>query len=422
MTINPTVYLKSLDPEKRKQGIRAVANMGTEKSLRVLVKIYREDPDEAVREMARRGAVYVSKKLKQEPPSDEAVDGDEATEAAEDMPEEPEEEPFELDDYEPVEVSDANIARAKQYIDEALSHQMNDAKPKAIQALGKALQTNPNLRTDNYFQSVASSVMEMEPAAAIATLLSADRRRNVVASQREQALSEEAAEHLATAQKHTWGTLILDIAIFSTIIFAGCLIAVLVIDYTAGIRVSSIEAKLAAGVEDPVEASRLQEQQLVASAVAEAVNPLAGAGLGVGMLLALLPSLIVFGVVLQPVATRMFDGSGTAPYALFKLLGIYNFPMIGFFIAVALAALLVFIVGAPPLAGVVVVGGAFGLVSLLVTIRTWSAVGQAYNFGFVKGFLASLVAGIPANIILSIVLTVLSVLFGAVFAAFASMA
>ncbi|MEO0565739.1 MAG: hypothetical protein AAF125_26765, partial [Chloroflexota bacterium] len=346
MSTNPAELLRSSNPQERMQGIRIVAKMQNEKALRVLVKLYKEDPDEQVREFARRGAAFVANKLQEgDVPADEA-------------PAEPEPEPEPaydpLENWEPVEVEPKDEKRARSYIDEAMDHQMGDRSEKAIAALTKALTANPNLRTDNYFLSIAGATLGMDERDAVRTLLSADKRKNLLAEGEQAKLNAATADHMAEAEKHTWNTLTVDIAIFAAILFLGGLLSLLVVDYGAGVQVNNLESRLNGTIDtetgavitpplDPVENpetfASLQESLAIATGIQSGLN--AGIAFGVAFLLAagMLPSVLLLGFIVHPISMRLLNGQGTALYGVFNLLNAYNIPLVVMFALLIVTAI-----------------------------------------------------------------------------------
>ncbi len=416
----PAELLQSDNPEDRKQGIRLVAQMRSEKALKVLVKFYKQDPDEDVREIAKRAASHVSQKLREAenaPPEPEP-------DADQDEPDEDEAE----EDLGPVEVSPQNKKRADGYMGAAMDHQANADRQKAITALKKALDANPNLRTDSYFQSMAAAITGMEPDEAVRALRSDKKRERLIQAEANELIEAEQAEHMAQAQKHTWETLAIDIGLFVLILFMGGLLSVLVIEYGAGVQIDQLQAEIeqlqnpvddegnpATPPEDAQQQIAQAEARLtIAGLFADGFGPVVGLTVGLALVMAFVPGVIVMGYVLNPISQRLFNGEGTTHYTIFNLLSAYNMPMIAIFAVVIIGAILIFLVGVPLLIGLGIVAGLVSLISLIITLRVIGATAKAYNFGFVQALIAVILANIPVSIFQSIVAGVVSGILGAI--------
>jgi len=401
------------------QGIRMVAGMRSEKALRVLMKIYKQDPDEEVRQLAKKGASVVAERLR------ELQAAQEAEEAA------AYEDPLAIEE---VEVSDKDERRAKEYLNEAMDHQMVEDRQKAMTALKKALDANPNLAKDNYFQSVAATVMEEEDSEdAVRALVRDDKRKNLVQEDRKRKVDAEIADHMATAEKFTWASLMIDIALFSLVMFLGGLLSVMVIDFGAEQRAVQLNRMLEGSTtsegevippdldpsnpDDAEAITRAENNREAALAIMGVMNVGLGALFGVTLLFMTLPALIIYGLVMNPVATRLFDGNGTGTYAIHNLLNVYITPSMVAFAVIIVVALLVFFVGVPLGVGLIMIGGILGVISLVVTIRMVLAVAKTYKFGFGPAILTAIVASIPANIIMGVIGAVFGGLLGAALAA-----
>ena len=404
MSNNPAQLLKSDNPADRKKGVQLVAKMENEKALRVLMKIYKQDPDDEVRAIAKEMAVPLAKKLREETKQEQPASVVDET-----------------DDYEPelppdsVEVSERTKAKAKGYLDEAMDHQINDDRPKAMRALTKALDTNPNLAKDPFFKSVAASVMAVDAEEAVHMLLNADKRKGIVEQDRQRKTDRANAEHMEIARRHTWATLSIDIALLAAISFLVGFLSIMVLDYTAAANVNSINRQLNGVVdeetgeqvrepEDDREVrERLTERRDVTNDIAEGASAFLGLLVGAGMLATILPNAVLQGVVVQPIATRMLKGEGTMAFAVYNIINAYIIPMIVMGAAFILICIIVFLVGAPLIIAVFGIPGVISLVSLILTLRIWAAVGKTYKIGLANGIIAIIIASIPVSIVISFI-------------------
>lgn len=431
MSDDPLVLLKSANAVDRKRGVKLVAQMQNETALKVLMRVYKQDQDESVRELAKKGAQYVGKKLK-EHEAEVAAAAAPPVEAAALV----EEEKDDYDDYvevnlEEIEVSEKEEHRAKKQIEAALSLQMAGDKTKAMKALAKALTINPHLRKDNYFISVATSVTGLDSDEAIRALSSDRGRKRLENREREGQQQASAAEHRAKAESFTWSSASLDIGFFSMIIIIGTLLAVMVLPFAAEQRVNSIENQLnpppvEEDEEPPIPLEPEERAQLIATqGVAEQiagtvtfVSALILAGILWGSLLI---SALLFAVSAHFVAMRMLKGNGTLPYMVVNLMGAYNFPLISLYILIIIMWVL-YMVGVSFGAMFIGVMGAIGIVSFVIALRTLGSINKTYQFSMGKGLITAMLASIPYNIVMGGGLFVLSLLLAGIAATLQSLA
>jgi len=173
--------LESPDVETRKRGIKALAKTRDRDALVYLADVYRNDSDDAVREMARKAGIYIKKNAppalesEPEPAHTDLYDGETYE------PEPAEDRLYEDDvatDYgdEPVDdmptalqmnVSNAARSNAKSMRDQALDFSTRGNDARAAELLEKAFRTDPQLMQDSYTRSIAASVTGMPQDEAI---------------------------------------------------------------------------------------------------------------------------------------------------------------------------------------------------------------------------------------------------------------
>lgn len=139
--------LKNKDPEERKKGVRALAQSENREAIPILAKIYTQDPDEEVREMALRAGRHVKKQLhasKWETSSKEIV-------------------------YAPV--SDENKREAKRLMNKALQSQLVGEMDDAEASVRRAFQLNPNLQHEPDPRRIAADVLGLPEDEALDELL-----------------------------------------------------------------------------------------------------------------------------------------------------------------------------------------------------------------------------------------------------------
>jgi hypothetical protein len=173
--------LVSEDVEERKRAVTQLAKTKSREALKVLAEVYRDDESVEVRELARKGGLYIKKFL-----DDGAAAGAAAAPArpalrpaAPPVQSAPDENNDDLEDIEPfpqrksrptVEVSHEAEKRAKELTKSALDYHMRGDNERAAQQLRKALQTDPNLVRDPYTASLASTITGLEGTDAVESL------------------------------------------------------------------------------------------------------------------------------------------------------------------------------------------------------------------------------------------------------------
>lgn len=182
--IDPRIIqlLDSPDVEHRKKAVMALAKTKDSEALPYLAKVYKNDKNSEVRELARKGGIYIKKQLDEAAAVpvdsydegdygyeedddygsggydddayssrlsyyDEAVEDDAPTTSSEDvvMPSE-------------MVVSSADVSRAQNYVDQAMDWNVRGNNEKAAQLLQRALRINPRLMHDSYTLSLAATV------------------------------------------------------------------------------------------------------------------------------------------------------------------------------------------------------------------------------------------------------------------------
>lgn len=422
LSTDPAQLIRSSDPRDRVNGIKIVARMQNERALRVLLGLAESDPEPRVREYARKGAQYVARKMEERGliDVDEGVVVEEA--AAETYEEEAEAEP------QPVEVTAAQVQRAQGYVNTAFDHHMNGNKEKATRALTKALQTNPNLRFDDYFKSVATSVTGLDAVESVRALSSEKRSQNLISAAQRQKQSAAVGDHMAEAEKYTWGKISLDLGILSAIAFFGMFFAILVTSYSINAFIDSREAFIQEEFIAVEEAQgsltdEQREQRAQVELAIEQVRGLTGVlGLplalvmGFGTWLAIFTSILTFSFSGHLIA-KALGGQGTLPYLLYNLLMAYNIPLLAMFIALMLAPVLAFIALIPARFALIAVALAMAIILLVISFRVNGGIKRAYHFGMGKAYLTYLIAGIPASIVVIVVGFIMSLIAGGIIGA-----
>jgi predicted esterase len=160
------VQLGSDDPEQRKAAIVALARSADAEALPLLVKIYRNDSDPALRELALKAGRHIKaqSKLPTVPPSvPEVVDSAAVTEVS----------------------PSTNLSRslietdsdAKWHYDRALDFHVRKDQAKAAAELGKIIRSNPDAVDDSAIRLLAGQITGLPPDEAIQTLTDKKARK-----------------------------------------------------------------------------------------------------------------------------------------------------------------------------------------------------------------------------------------------------
>lgn len=417
MSSDPAQLIRSDDPRDRMKGIKMVARLQNERALRVLASLAENDGDAEVREFAKKGARYVAKKL------------DEKGALEIDIPEpEPEEEL----PAEPVEVSARDEKRAQEYVASAFSMHIDGDNPKAIQELTKALKVNPNLRFDQYFMGVASSVTGMESQEAVKALTSEKKRKGLADKDAQQKTEKALSDHMSTAERHTWGTLSLDIGILAAIVFLGMLFTILMVPYAGNIALSNQiqqavdeEIELTEGVRN-VTFSEEEREELATELTAQAeagesvvqrrtflqlVNFGVAILFATGAALSTVGSVVVYAIASHFVVNAM-GGEGKMPYTVHNIVGAYPIPMLVMYGLLIASLLVIFLLGVPARFAPLVLAGSVAVVLLVISIRVGNRLRKSYyNLSFMQSSMAGFIAGIPSGLVTLLVYGLVFFLF-----------
>lgn len=206
--------LRSPDPEIRRQAIIAIGRQKDPAALGPLADIYRNDPDPGLRELAYKAGRYIRNS------------GSETSEPV--SPSSPSREAS----YTPPShnVSPMAVERARGYFDHAVDAQVRGDDLRAIDLMGKALETNPDIRHDTMFVNMAMDLTGMGSSAAIATLADPGRRMELI-QQRSGLVGapRRSVDKYAPRQDATWGGAIIDLSIYGlvngAVVFASLMVA-----------------------------------------------------------------------------------------------------------------------------------------------------------------------------------------------------
>ena len=266
-------------------------------------------------------------------------------------------------------VSESKQKTAKDLVEAALTANLNNDNGRAMRYLYQALMTNPNLINDSYYAKIASGVTGKGRDEAIQMVLDQGERKSFIKSQDQAVRSERKEKHLGEARKAGGIDVLIDLVIFLLINTIGPL---------------AVFFAISEGLNnlDPTFAVQLNDAGITTT----------GIGFGFFLPIVLMSavssifSLLVMAGIIHVVATLLLGGTGTFAYLLTRLLGVFNRFLIIIYVLAFVAVLVLFLTAGSPLVLCVtlpIIG-----VSLYMLIKTLAAVGSVYDFGMLMGCLS----------------------------------
>ncbi len=285
--------------------------------------------------------------------------------------------------------------RAKQYLDAALTLNIEGDNARAMKNLTQALELDPRLIKDTYFNSIATAVTELEGDAAVQMIVDQGERKRFTQDAARDQKSRREERHMGEALQSTWTDFWFELILYSLIVILGPILATLVTTESARNLLASITPE---GNISP----ELQNMQAL-------VTSLSGASLlPVGIISGLsgVFSLLLQTLLIHLIATKMLHGHGTWRHLISVLLGFYNrwFPILFFLLYITIA--MFFISQASPIMLCFVL--VLVILALYVSGKTSGKVGEAYDFGGAMGCVSLIMS--------SVVIILLNFALGYVFA------
>lgn len=360
--------LEHPNPKARFQAIKRIAKSKDDSMLEVLEELAQQDPDPQVREIAQKAIHYIES-------------GGSASAVAPKV--------------KPAGVSKADQERGKAYLDEALSHHSEGgSKAKAVKALKRALAANPELETDHYTISLIESITGLSGTEAMDVVLDEKHHKAIALSERQSSKQKFQEAHMEAASKFTWGTISLDLIIFTLIVIFGTFFGLLVlIESTEGLM-ASLEANQvpAALAEQGIDLDLAESTSFLNTIVMIVVSVVTGVGA--------LIYLLVWFVGVHWVA-KLFRGQGTIQYLIYNITPYYNkwVPVVFLlsYIAITISA-------DPEFAFVgLIIAVVMMVINFLILNTTLTRIGKTYNLSFLSGCLINLIV----NFILSTLTAIL---------------
>jgi hypothetical protein len=280
---------------------------------------------------------------------------------------------------------------------------MQGQRNKALKSLSKALQANPELRTDPYYISILEATTRLEGEEAFDMLFDSEKIKHVEVSEKQMAKEKRAGDHWEQVGKSNWASASMDLIIYTMITVVGTVLLVLVMQQSAANVFNGYEAALdaydeavAAGDGSAVMPVRNRELEALARDYRDlplTLGLIGGVILGVVSLVQVLAHLGVAHLM----AKFVFKGQGTLPHLIYRVVSLYNtrIPVVLFLMYVAIVTTFSGDLGILPM----LLFGASGIVSLLTMFAVFTRTSKTYDFSIVKGVLVILIAGIPTSLI-----------------------
>lgn len=193
--------LESKDPSRRREAIIAMARSQEPRALRYLATVHKSDPVPELRELALKAGRH----LKREIESGAWVGQEETEESAAEE---------EKAKREVVNVSASAEKKSKELVDAAMTYMTQDNVALAEREIRQAFRLNPNLRHDQFANSLAENIMGMsgEP-------LYEELSRNVTVKRKRKPKDP--------ANEVSWTTAFVDLAIYWVVLVAASLLGLL---------------------------------------------------------------------------------------------------------------------------------------------------------------------------------------------------
>lgn len=368
--------LLSDDPKQRFQAVKRAARDKNLSVIDILQDMAANDPDDQVRAVAARAEAYIQgdeKVLKSPPPAAKKSSGK----------------------------VDVNLATS--HLNSALSLQMQGQRNKALKSLSKALQANPEFRTDPYFISILEATTRLEGEEAFDMLFDSEKIKHVEVSEKQMAKEKRAGDHWEEVEKSNWASASMDLIIYTMITVVGMVLLVLVMQQSAANVFNGYEAALAAYDEavaagDGSAVMPVRNRELEALARDYRDLPLT-LGLIGGIILGVvsLVQVVAHLGLAHLMAKFMFKGQGTLPHLIYRVVSLYNtrLPVMLFLMYVAIVTTFSGDLGIVPM----LLFGASGIVSLVTLFGIFARTSKTYDFSIVKAVLVILIAAIPTSLI-----------------------
>jgi tetratricopeptide (TPR) repeat protein len=363
--------LKSTNPDERREAIIALGKQKDAAALKPLAEIYQNDPDPALRELAFKAGRYIRSMTAEMPAAPVAR----AT-----APEMPRVDPDELritSDQPDVPVKASNVEKARGYFNLALDYQVRNQNDKAIDAMGKAIEANPNLRNDSMFVNLAMELTNLGSGAAVRLLSDPIARKEFVRN-RDTAYMPEGKAKRKPVEEATWNAALVDVGIYA--VANGALVFFALLVGFQAIMQFFAASMAASGAAFPIDSTSITVPTALIIALLYAV-------------LAVIGLLIYYGAI-HLAATTVMGGDGTMPGLIRKVTVYYTI------LSVALTLLsFIPIIFLNDRNLYNLFQGISSIASIIGLVFLGKLVGDAYQFGTGKGCASIFVGSIGIAIV-----------------------
>ncbi len=357
--------LKSPDPDERKQAILALGRLKDPAALKPLAEVYRSDPDPALRELALKAGRHIRLQTNAQKAAAEKPKG--MTAAPTDLAPTP-----------------GQVKKARLFFDQALEHHIRHQHAQAIEALGKALEINPTLRSDTMTTNLAMELTGMAHSTALDMLPDPVARREFIETTYGVTIggSGKPSDPSDTTAEADWGQALIDVGIYGlvngTIVFVlGVVGFRALMDFIINAMAISGQGALPPGFTD------------LSSITSASTLPFAAL---YGLIYAVISMimLVVLEGAVHLVATTILGGEGTLPGLLRKTTL--------FFTVLVPVSTLVGILPTLAFSQNETLTPLASILSLIFSLGTamWAGklTGEAYRFGMGKGCVSMVLGGI----------------------------
>ena len=276
--------------------------------------------------------------------------------------------------------------RAKEYLNSAMAMSMNGDNARALKDLTSALGLDPNLINDGFFNNVASVVTGLEGDAATQVIIDQTERKRFTANATQSQKEKRVEQHLNIAEGATWGDVWFEVILYTIIVILGPIFAALVTVEMSRNLLNNFP-EVSGNLPAP-----FQNAEMIATAFS--VSSLLPIGIvsGVsGVLSLLLQTAIIH------YAAKLFGGIGTWRHLVRLMIGFYNKWLPLLFLLLYITTAVAFVSLLSPIVLCFVL--ALVILTLYVSSKTASKIGEAYDFGTAKGCLSLMVSLVVIGII-----------------------
>lgn len=278
--------LESKDPARRREAIVAMARSQEPRALRYLATVHKSDPVPELRELALKAGRHLKRELESGAWMGQEEDGEDAAEAEEKAK------------HKVANVSASAEKKSKEHVDAAMTYLTKENYPLAEKEIRHAFQLNPNLRNDQFANSLAENIIGMS-----GDPLYEELSRNVSIKRKRKPKDP--------ANEVSWSTALIDLAIYWVVLVAASLLGLLF----SSSQLSELYNSVDWNTIDPEAVASFEMMQ----AFANASLPFIIMYVVVYSLFSVIMTVIFFYAPLHLGATMMLGGEGTFTSLIHKV-------------------------------------------------------------------------------------------------------